>query len=166
MKLHFEQEDLTERKECSAITSNLEETALNCVMDKKQYQRDTAVKIFEMLLNLFGSGVQGHQAMMRFEKRKQRDDETIDKFLDNLETLRRRSQPGESNRRINLEVASKFCDGVKIDELRTMLATFYTPLSLNAPIPEVLRLKSKEYLLLKPPSRTGYYKNNLGSFNN
>ena len=72
MKLHFEEEDLSERQECSALTSNLEGTALNCVMAKKQYQRDTAEKIFEILLNRFGSGVQGHQAMMRFEKRRQR----------------------------------------------------------------------------------------------
>ena len=82
MKLHFEEEDLSERQECSALTSNLEGTALNCVMAKKQYQRDTAEKIFEILLNRFGSGVQGHQAMMRFKKRRQREDETIDKFLD------------------------------------------------------------------------------------
>ena len=47
MKLHFEEEDLSERQECSALTSNLEGTALNCVMAKKQYQRDTAKKIFE-----------------------------------------------------------------------------------------------------------------------
>ena len=41
----------------------------------------TAEKILEIfLLNRFGSGVQGHQAMMRFEKRRQRKDETIDKF--------------------------------------------------------------------------------------
>ena len=93
MKLHFEEEDLSERQECSALTSNLEGTALNCVMAKKQYQRDTAEKIFEILLNRFVSGVQGHQAMMRFEKRRQREDETIDKFLDDLEMLRRRSQP-------------------------------------------------------------------------
>ena len=166
MKLHFEEEDLSERQECSALTSNLEGTALNCVMAKKQYQRDTAEKIFEILLNRFGSGVQGHQAMMRFEKRRQREDETIDKFLDDLEMLRRRSQPDESNRRMNLAVASKFIDGVKNDELRTMLATHYTPLSTNAPTPEELRLKSKEYLLLKPPSRSGYYKNNYGNFNN
>ena len=46
-----------------------------------------------------------------------------------------------------------------------MLATHYTPLSTNAPTPEELRLKSKEYLLLKPPSRSGYYKNNYGNFN-
>ena len=76
MKLHFEEEDLSERQECSALTSNLEGTALNCVMAKKQYQRDTAEKIFEILLNRFGSGVQGHQTMMRFEKRRQREDET------------------------------------------------------------------------------------------
>ena len=138
MKLHFEEEDLSERQECSALTSNLEGTALNCVMAKKQYQRDTAEKIFEILLNRFGSGVQGHQTMMRFEKRREREDETIDKFLDDLEM--RRSQPDESNRRMNLAVASKFIDGVKNDELRTMLATHYTPLSTNAPTPEELRL--------------------------
>ena len=34
MKLHFEDEDLTERQQCSALTSNLEGTALNCVMAK------------------------------------------------------------------------------------------------------------------------------------
>ena len=32
MKLHFEEKDLSERQECSALTSNLEGTALNCVM--------------------------------------------------------------------------------------------------------------------------------------
>ena len=128
MRLHFEEEDLSERQEGSALTSNLKGTALNCVMAKKQYQRDTAEKILEM--------------------------------------LRRRSQPDESNRRMNLAVASKFIDGVKNDELRTMLATHYTPISTNAPTPEELRLKSKEYLLLKPPSRSGYYKNNYGNFNN
>ena len=131
-------------------------------MAKKQYQRDTAEKIFEILLNRFGSGVQGHQAMQAM----MRKDETIDKFLDNLEMLRRRSQPDESKRRMNLAVASKFIDGVKNDELRTTLATQYTPISTNAPTPEELRIKSKEYLYLKPPSRSGYYKNNYGNFNN
>ena len=119
MTLHFEEEDLSERQECIALTSNLVGTELKCVMVKKQYQRDTAEKIFEILLNRFGSGVQGHQAMMRFEKRRQREDEMIDKFLDNLEMLRRRSQTDESNTRMNLAVASKLIDGVKNDELRT-----------------------------------------------
>ena len=105
-------------------------------MAKKQYQRDTAEKIFEILFNRFSSGVQGHQAMMRFEKRRQRKDETIDKILDDLEMLRRRSQPDESNRMMNLAVASKFIDGVKNDVLPTMLATPYTLLSTNAPTPE------------------------------
>ena len=34
MKLHFEQKGLSERQECSALTSNLKGTALNCVMAK------------------------------------------------------------------------------------------------------------------------------------
>ena len=49
MKLHFEEEDLSEREECSALTSNLEGTVLNCVMAKKQYQRATAEKVFDIL---------------------------------------------------------------------------------------------------------------------
>ena len=129
MKLHFDEEDLSERQECSALTSNLEGTALNCVMASKQYQRDTAEKIFKILLNGFGSGVQGHQAMMRFEKWRQREDETIDKFLDDLEMLRRRSQPDEANRRMNLAVASKFIDGVKIDELRNASDALHTTIN-------------------------------------
>ena len=92
--------------------------------------------------------------MMRFQKQRQREDETIDKFLDDMEILRRRSQPDESNRRMNPAVASKFVDDVKNDDFRTMLATHYTPLSTNESTPEELRLKSKEYLLLKPPSRS------------
>ena len=99
---------------------------------------------------------------MRFEKRRQREVEPIDKFLDDLEMLRRRSQQDESNRRMNLAVTSKFINGVKNDELRTMLATHYTPLSTNAPTPEELWLKSKENLLLKPPTRSGYYNFNNG----
>ena len=126
MKLHFEEEYLSERQECSALTSNLEGTALNYVMAKKQYQRDNAEKIFKNLLNRFGSSVQGRQAMMCFEKQRQREDETIDKFLHILEMLRTRSQPDESNRRMYLAVASKLIDGVKNDELRTVLATHYT----------------------------------------
>ena len=68
MKLHFEEEDFTEKQECSALTCNLEGTALNCVMAKKQYQRDSVEKLFDVVLNHFGSGVQGHQATMHFEK--------------------------------------------------------------------------------------------------
>ena len=95
MKLHYEEESLTKKQECSALTSNLEGTALNFVMAKRANERDSARKIFDILLNRFGSGVQGHQAMVKFEKRRQRDDESIDKFLDDLELLRRRSNPDE-----------------------------------------------------------------------
>ena len=67
MKLHFEEEDLTERQECSVLISSLKGTALNFVMAKKHYQRDTSEKILEILLNRFDSMVQEHQAMLRFE---------------------------------------------------------------------------------------------------
>ena len=103
---------------------------------------------------------------MRFEKRRQREDEMIDKLIDDLEMLRRRCKPEESNSRMNLAVASKVIDGAKKDELRTKLTTHYTPLSTNAPTLEEMRLKSKEYLHLKHPMRSGYYKNNYGNFNN
>ena len=97
--------------------------------DKKQYERDTAEKILENLLNRFGSGVLGHQVMMRFEKRRQREDEIRDKLLDDLEILRSRSQPDELNSRMKLAVASKFIIGVKNVDLETRLATLYTPIS-------------------------------------
>ena len=94
--------------------------------------------------------MKGHQAMMRFEKRRQRDDESIDRFLDDLESLRRRSDPEESTNRRNFSIASKFIDGVKSDDLRTMLATYYTFSKDSAPSPEEMRQKSKEYMLIKP----------------
>ena len=55
MRLHLEQDNLKdERQACTAIHSNLEGTALNCVVAKKEEERDTADKIFEILLNRFG----------------------------------------------------------------------------------------------------------------
>ena len=63
---------------------------MKCVVAKKEEGRDTADKIFEILLNRFGSRMKGNQAMMRFEKRRQKDDESIDRFVDDLESLRRR----------------------------------------------------------------------------
>ena len=80
---------------------------------------------------------------MRFEKRRQDEEETIDTFLDDLEMLRRLSQPDESNSSMNLGVASKFIDAVKNVEPRTMLANHFAPFSTNAPTPEELRLKSR-----------------------
>ena len=51
----FKEEELTEKRECIALTSNLEGTVLNCVKAKTQYQRDTPTKIFDIPLNCFGS---------------------------------------------------------------------------------------------------------------
>ena len=151
MRLHLEQDNLNnERQACTAILSNLEGTALKCVVAKKEEERDTADKIFEIMLTRFGSGMKGHQAMMRFEKRRQRDDESIDRFLDDLESLRGRSDPKESTNRRNFSIASKFIDGVKRDDLRTMLATYYTLSKDSAPTPEEMRQKSREYMLMKP----------------
>ena len=93
--------------------------------------------------------MKSHQAMMRFEKRRQRDEESIDRFLDDLESLRR-SDPEELTNRRNFSIASKFIDGVKSDDLRTMLATYYTLSKDNAPTPEEMRQKSREYMLMKP----------------
>ena len=113
-KLHFEEERLSKKKECSALTSNLErankQPALNCVMAKRANERDSSRKIFDILLNRFDSGVHGHQAMVKFEKRRQRDDDSIDKFLDDLELLRRRSNPNERRSERNLAIASKFME--------------------------------------------------------
>ena len=161
MKLHFEEDNLSKKQECSALTSNLEGTALNCVMAKRANERDSARKIFDILLNRFDCGVQGHQAMVKFEKRRQRDDDSIDKFLDDLELLRR-SNPDERISERNLAIASNFTDGVKSDELKTMLATHFT-LSLDqVPTPDDLRMKSREYLLIKPRAQNRY--SNYGNY--
>ena len=44
------------------------------------------------------------------ENRRQRDDESIDKFLDDLELLRKRSNLDERILERNLAIASKFMD--------------------------------------------------------
>ena len=162
MKLHFEEENLSKKQECSALTSSLGGTALNCVIAKRANERDSARKIFDILLNRFGSGVQGHQAMVKFEKRRQRNDESIDKFLDDLEFFRRRSNPDERISERNLAIVSKFMDGVNRDELKTMLATHFN-LSLDqVPTPDDLRMKSREYLLIKPRAQNRY--SNYGNY--
>ena len=54
MRLHLEQDNLSdERQACTAILRNLEGTALKCVVAKKEEERDTPDKIFEILLNRF-----------------------------------------------------------------------------------------------------------------
>ena len=46
-------------------------------------------------------------------------------------------------------MASKFIDGVKSNDLRTRLATYYTLSKDNAPTPEQMRQKSRENMLMK-----------------
>ena len=80
MRLNLELDNLNdERQACTAILSNPEGTALKCVVAKKEEKRATAYKIFEILLSQFGSGMKGHQAMMRFEKE---DKEMTNGFID------------------------------------------------------------------------------------
>ena len=76
MRLHLEQDNLND--EMQACTAILEGTATKFVVAKKEEERDTADKIFEILLNRYGLGMRGHQKMMRLEKIRQRDDESID----------------------------------------------------------------------------------------
>ena len=151
VRLHLEQDNLNDEKQaCTAILSNQEGTAMKCVAAKNEEERDSADKIFEILLNRFGSGMKGHKAMMRFEKRRQRDDESIDRFFDKLESLRRRSDPDESTNRRNFSIASELYDGVKSDDLKTILATYFTLSKDNAPTLKEMRQKSREYKLMKP----------------
>ena len=151
MRLHLEQDNLNdERQACTAILSNLEGTALKCVVAKKEEERDTADKSFEILLNRFGSGMKGHQAMMRFEKRRQRDDESIDRFLDDLESLRRRSDPEESTNRKKFSIASKFNDGVKSDDLRTVRYSFTVRYSTSQDRPAADRTQSNRVDFVEP----------------
>ena len=104
--------------------------------------------------------------MMRREKRRQRDDESIDRFLDDLESLRRRSDPEESTKRRNFSIASKFIDGVKSDDLRTMLATYYTLSKDRGTTLEEMRQKSREYMLMKPKKYSySDYRNMQGGVN-
>ena len=54
MRLHLERVNFNdERQVCTVILSNLEGTALKCVVAKKEEERDTADKIFEIKLNRF-----------------------------------------------------------------------------------------------------------------
>ena len=71
-------------------------------------------------------------------------------FLDDLELLRRRSNPDKRIPERNLAIASKFMHRVKSDELKTMLATHFTFSADSVPTPDDLRMKSREYLLIKP----------------
>ena len=117
-------------------------------MAKRRNENDSAWQILHVFLTHFSSGVHGHQTMAKFEKRGQSDDVSIDKFLDDLELLRRRSIPGA--------IALSFMDGVRSDELKTMLATHFTLTADSRHTPDDLRMKLREYLLIKPRAQKRY----------
>ena len=144
-------EKLSKKQECSALTSNLGGKALNCVMAKRRNESDSAWQIFYVFLTHFSSGVQGHQTIAKFEKKRQSVEVSIDKFLDDLELLRRRIIPGA--------IALSFMDGVRSDELKTMLATHFTLSADSRHTPDDLRMKLREYLLIKPRAQKRYSNN-------
>ena len=78
-------------------------------MAKKHFQRDTAEKFFRDTVEPVWLELQEDQAMMRFEKRTQREEETAD----NIENLRRGPHLDESNSRLNWAVVSIFNYSVK-----------------------------------------------------
>ena len=100
--------------------------------------------------------------MVKFEKKRQRDDEILHKILDDLELLRRRSNPDERISERNLAIASKNMDGVTSDELKTILATHFTLSADSVPTPDDLLLKSRECLLLKLRAQNSY--SNYGNY--
>ena len=144
VELHFEEKSREKKQDISALTTNLKETALNCVIAKKANELH--------LLNRFGSGVQGHQARMKFDKRRQGNNEAIDKFLDDFKRLRRRSNPDYRISERNLATGLQFMDGVRSDELKTMLVTHITWSADSVPTADDLRvnLRKRKCLLGKP----------------
>ena len=86
MRLHLEQDNLNDKRQaCTAILSNLEVTSLKCIVAKKEEVGDTADKIVDIMLNQLGSRMEGHQAMMRFEKE---DKGTMSQSIDSWMILR------------------------------------------------------------------------------
>ena len=80
IRRHLEQDNLQDEKQAyTAKLSNLEFTALKCVVAKKEETRDTVDKIFKIMLNRFRFGMKGHQNMMIFEKRRQK---TMNQLID------------------------------------------------------------------------------------
>ena len=133
MELHFEEENISKEQECSALAIHLEDMTLNFVIAKRSNEPDSACKIFDILLNRFGSGVQGHQRRVKFEKSRQRDDDSFDKFLDDHELLRTRSNPDGRTLKRNIAMDSKLMEGVKKRETgKSVVYLLYVFSGLNA----------------------------------
>ena len=74
------------------------------VLNKPSEDRDTVDKIFELLSRRFGTGVTLNHARAAFNSRKQRPQESVSAFLDDLEGLRVRAFPREPKDERNLEI--------------------------------------------------------------
>ena len=97
-------------------------------------------KIFELLSRRFGTGVTSNHARAAFNSRKQRPQESVSAFPDNLEDLRVRAFPREPKDERNLEILLKFRDGVSNPGLHNMLLIKY----------------SDEEFAMKPPPWNNY----------
>ena len=75
----------------------------------------------------------------------------------------RRSDPEDSTTKRKFSIASKFIGGLRSDDLRTMLATHYTLSKDNAPTPEEMRQKSRDYMLMKPKQYSFSERRNMQS---
>ena len=95
---------------------------------------------------------------MKFDKRRQGNNEAIDKFLDDLKRLRRRSNRDYRISERNLATGPKFMDGVRSDELKTMLVTHITLSADSLPTADDLRvnLRKRKCLLGKPIVQNRY----------
>ena len=127
MKLHFEEEIFSLEQACIALTSNLEGTARNCVLTKRANERDSSLKILDILLNGFGSGIQ-----------------------DSRRWLCKKFQKGTW-----VELQSSRTDEGS-DELKTMLVNHLTLSAECVPTADDLRMKLRENLLIKPRARNCY----------
>ena len=97
----------------------------------------------------FQLGLPWNQAMVKFEKRRQSYHESSDKFLDDLELLRRRNKPEERILQSYLAIDSKFMVGVKSNEMKITLATHFT-------MTDDLLIKLPQYLLIEPRTQNRY----------
>ena len=71
------------------------EEARGFIFNKPEADRDNVESLFMLLSKRFGSGGNRSQARAEFTARKQKDGETIQQYLDELEGLRLRAFPVE-----------------------------------------------------------------------
>ena len=137
------------------------------MLNKPSEDRDTVEKIFELLSRPFGTGVTLNHARAAFISRKQRPQECVSAFLDNLEGLRVRAFPREPKDERNLEILLKFRDGVSNPGLHNMLLIKYSDeeSAMKPPTVEQLRHVANEFLRHQDANRNADYRNNQPKYN-